>query len=146
MTQKLDDDDYDKSETITVKIPITIPYATDSRDFERVDGTFEYQGEFYRLVKQRLISDTLHIVCVKDHQGKRINQAIESFVKTFTDKPVNDQQNVQTFSDFIKDYLTTSISITSLSFGWQLEVAKVTSLAVFLPTYNSSIIHPPERA
>jgi hypothetical protein len=146
MTQELDDFQYDESQAITIKVPVTIPYATDSPDFVRVEGTFQHEGEFYRLVKQRLLSDTLHIVCVKDEQSKRINEALTDYVKTFTDKPVSDSQHVLTFSDFIKDYLTTTVSIAHVNFGWQRELEKSTSLAVFIPAYSPSIIHPPERA
>jgi hypothetical protein len=146
MTHALDADEYDESQALTIKIPVAIPYAVDSHDFVRVAGTFQHEGEFYRLVKQRLLSDTLHIVCIKDQQSKRINQALTDYVKTFTDKPASDSQHVLTFSDFIKDYLTTTTSISSLNFGWQLDLEKSTSLNVFLSTYCSSIIHPPERA
>jgi hypothetical protein len=146
MTQKLDEDNYDASETITVKIPIAVPYAMDSEGFSRVDGSFQYKGEFYRLVKQALLQDTLHVVCIKDHQGKRIDQALDTFVQTFSDKPSSEHQNIITFADFIKDYLTTSVSITQLSFGWELEVSKAASVASFISTYYPSFVHPPERA
>lgn len=146
MTQKLDDEQYDDAETITVKVPITIPYGTDSPGFERVDGIFEHEGEFYRLVKQKLQRDTLHIVCVKDQQSKRINQALTDYVQTFTDKPSTEKQNAPTVNDFIKDYICTSVSITNLTYGWQQEVEQTTSAIAFHPTFSSSIIHPPERA
>lgn len=145
MTQNLDNNNYDKSETIAIDIPITIPYAQDHEGFQRINGTFEHKGEFYQLVEQRLSNDTLHVICVMDHQGKRINQALVSFVKSFTDKPVNDNQSALTFSDFIKDYITTSFSISHLSFGWHREVGQSSSLPVFIPSFYASIIHPPER-
>ena len=68
MLEKLDLEDYNEAEMITVKIPISVPYASDSEEFERVDGLFEHKGEFYRLVKQRLFLDTLYVVCVKDQE------------------------------------------------------------------------------
>jgi len=80
MIQNLDADNYDQSETVTIKIPITVPYASDSREFSRVDGTYKHNGEFYRLVKQALLKDTLHIVCVKHPGSKRINQALATIV------------------------------------------------------------------
>jgi hypothetical protein len=146
MTGQLDDDIYDESQAVTIKVPITVPYAVDSKEFVRVEGTFQHEGEFYRLAKQRLQRDTLEIVCVKDQQSKRINEALTDYVKTFTDKPVSDSQHTLTFSDFIKDYLTTTVSIANVNFGWQRELAQSGSLPVFLPTFCQSIVHPPERA
>ena len=36
--------------------------------YERVNGEFEHNGEFFKLVKQKLENDTLNIVCIKDHR------------------------------------------------------------------------------
>src|SRR4051812_11603943 len=58
LRDQLDAGEYLENQAITIALPITIPYATD-RDYERVDGEFEYKGEFYKLVKQQLKNDTL---------------------------------------------------------------------------------------
>jgi len=147
MNQQLDSGIYNEEEAITIKVPITIPYATDSRDFERVTGEFEYNGEFYHLVKQRLTRDTLHIVCVKDQDSKRIHQALESYVKTFTDKPVDSQQSsAKSTNDFIKDYLVQTLSIHQVSFGWECEIHNRSSVTFLISDFYSSIIQPPEKA
>lgn len=121
---RLDADDYKSSQTVTIKIPFTVPYATDSREFERIDGEFEHNGEFYRLVKQRLYRDTLSIVCVKDHESKRIMQALSSYVKTFTDKPVDtNQSTAKIISRFSKDYISTSFELSTSAEGWRFSFA-----------------------
>ena len=103
MRALFDDDNFLPEEEITIKVPITVPYATDSREFTRVDGEFEHQGETYRMVKQRYISDTLHIVCVKDNTSKEIKQALNDYVKSFTDKPSSEKGSAKTIQNFIKD-------------------------------------------
>jgi hypothetical protein len=145
MMAKFDAEEYSTSEAITIKVPITIPYASDSREYERVNGQFEHQGEFYRLVKQRLLHDTLFIVCVKDQQSKNIDQALASYVKTFTDKPVDNHSNAKTFSLLSKDYLSHTMSISQSSSGWSFDVVKKTSLLIFIPTFYPSIDPPPDR-
>lgn len=147
MNSQLDADNYNEEEAITIKVPITIPYATDSRDFERVSGEFEYNGEYYRLVKQRLTHDTLHIVCVKDQHSKRIHQALASYVKTFTDKPTDNQPgSAKAATDFIKDYLIQTLSFSNVSACWEVELQKTTNIQAFVSDFYSSIVHPPERA
>jgi hypothetical protein len=146
MIAKFDAEEYSNSETITIKVPITIPYASDSRDYERVNGQFEHEGEFYRLVKQRLLHDTLFIVCVKDMQSKNIHQALTSYVKTFTDKPVDNHSNTKAFSLLSKDYISHTVSIGHSSSGWSFDVVKKTSLLTFIPTFYPSIDPPPDRA
>lgn len=145
MIQKFDAENYSDDETITIKIPISIPYATDSKGFERVDGKFEHKGEFYRLVKQKLSQDTLYVVCVKDHQDKRIDDAITSFVKTFTDKPADQHSNSKVVVSFIKDYLPQTFTVQHLSLGWETDVVKESTCNVLRSSFSPSIVHPPER-
>lgn len=146
MIQRLDTEDYSASETVTIKIPISIPYAIDSKTFQRVDGKFEHKGEFYRLVKQRLAEDTLYVVCIKDHENKRIDEAMSTFVKTFTDKPVDQHSNSKVVVSFIKDYIQQSVTLQHLSMGWTLDVVKDSSCSILESTFHTSVLHPPERA
>jgi hypothetical protein len=145
MIQKLDAENYSDAETVTIKIPISIPYAMDSKDFERVDGKFEHNGEFYRLVKQKLFRDTLYVVCVKDLQNKRIDDAMTSFVKTFTDKPADQHSNSKIVISFIKDYIPQAFTVQHLSLGWETDVVKESSCNVLKSSFSPSIVHPPER-
>jgi hypothetical protein len=143
---RLDSNNYEEQETVTYKIPLTVPYGTDSRDFERVEGEFTFQGETYRLVKQKFYRDTLHVVVMKDEKSKRISEALSDYVKTFTDKPVSAKSTAKLSFDFSKDYLFTTVSMTAGTVGWE-QSAGFTSLARTLsPSYFASIIHPPERA
>ncbi len=118
MQALFDDSNFLPEEEITIKVPITIPYATDSREFARVDGEFEHEGEVYRMVKQRYISDTLHIICVKDNTSKEIKQALTDYVKTFTDKPSSEKGSAKTLQNFIKDYISCSTVLQSRENGW----------------------------
>ena len=140
LVARLDKQQYLDEETVTLKIPMAIPYHLDS-DYERVDGEIEHGGEFYRLVKQKLQKDTLYIVCIKDYDSKRIKQALADYVKTFTDKPVDSNSAGKFLTNFIKDFLPTSLEIRPASAGWNYSVALADisdsfdsrSLAVFSP-------------
>ena len=118
VTQRLDTNNYSASETITLKIPLTIPYYGDT-DFERVDGEIEHKGEFYRLVKQKLEKDTLHIVCIRDVKSKHIQQALEEYVKTFADQSA-DRSTTKTSYSFIKDYVQACFQLEDSALGWSL--------------------------
>lgn len=140
LVERLDKKEYLDEETVTLRIPMTLPYHLDS-EYERVDGEIEHNGEFYRLVKQKLQKDTLYIVCIKDYGSKRITQALADYVKTFTDKPVDTNNAGKVFTSFIKDFLPTSLEITPASAGWNYSFALANtidsfssrSLAVFSP-------------
>lgn len=119
--ERLNANDYNPSETITIKVPLAIPYYGDT-EFERVDGEIEHHGEFYRLVKQKLEKDTLHIVCIKDVKRKHIQEALTEYVKTFSDQST-DRSHTKTIQPFIKDYVATSFNMESFATGWKLTIA-----------------------
>jgi hypothetical protein len=145
MARKLDTEHYSDTESITIKIPIAIPYAADSKDFERVDGEFEHNGEFYRLVKRRLAQDTLYIICIRDQEHKRIHQALATFIKTFSDKTTDSQSGTRATIFFTKDYLSHSFALCNQSPGWEDNVVKESVPGTLIPAFISSIIHPPEK-
>jgi hypothetical protein len=144
MRQNFDDDNYVHQE-ITFKVPLTVPYNTDSKEYSRVDGEFEHNGEVYRLVKQRFQSDTLYIVCVKDNTSKDINQALEDYVKTFTDKPVSSKGNSKNIQNLIKDYITTSTALQTRNKGWSYAVLRG-DVVVSYPSWTSQSTSPPPKA
>lgn len=142
INQQLDDFRYEEYETVTLKVPLTIPYYGDTK-YERASGEIEYAGEFYRLVKQKFEKDTLYIVCIKDTQGKRIKQALADYVKTFSEHSANDQS--KTIPSFIKDYINNEFSLQIAGSGWNRDIQfglteqKVKSI-------SPSFIPPPPEA
>ena len=103
MTERLDADDYSDNETITFKFPFTLPYYNDSKDYERMEGEFQFHGEYYKLVKQKLERDTLYIVCIKDYNQKRITGMANDFVKQTNDMTAN-AGTMKIIGSFSKDY------------------------------------------
>lgn len=146
MSRALNNDIYDHSNSLTLKVPVSIPYMQDQTDFQRVDGQFEHNGELYRMVKQRYSKDTLTVVCVIDTEHKKIDLALADYVKTFTDKAADTKSGSKITISFIKDYLPISFSINSASMGWSSRVIHNSEYLSLIPTFASSIIHPPERA
>lgn len=140
---RLDNDLYAAGDAITFKIPLSIPYATD-RDYERVNGEVTHEGEVYRLVKQKLFQDTLYLVCVKDKQSKKINQALTDYVKTFSDKPMNSKQSNKLDFSFIKDYLNSFVKIECHACGWLKNVKHKEFTTDFLSLYSPPIKYPPK--
>jgi hypothetical protein len=145
MRQSFDANQYDESQSIRIKVPLTIPYMSDNDDFQRVDGIFEHQGEFYRLVKQKYAQDTLTVICVRDNTNKKIHQALSNYVKSFSDNPADQQQNSKLTISFIKDYFPQTFSLKTDTDGWQRDVIKNTRPGDMASTFVTSVTHPPER-
>ena len=120
LSQRFDDSNFENLQTVTIKVPLTVPYYGDTK-FERVDGEIEHKGEFYRLVKQKYEKDTLYIVCVRDLQSKSIKQALADYVKTFSEHS-SDGKTAKTLPGFIKDYISTQIDMRPSATGWKSEI------------------------
>lgn len=144
MLKKLDAGIYDGQDEITIKFPLAIPYLSDAADFERVDGRFEHEGQVYRKVRQRYSQDTLTVVCVKDHTGTQLHQALKSYLKTFSDKHADSGQTSKTSFTLIKAYFTSLLHLESRATGWHCGLSTVRTDVAFIPSFSASIIHPPE--
>ncbi|MBX2961551.1 MAG: hypothetical protein KF687_03510 [Cyclobacteriaceae bacterium] len=142
---QFDDDDYDRDHEVVIKVPITIPYATDSEDFTRVDGEFEHNGEFYRIVKQKLQSDTLHIVCVKDLTTKALKQTLADYVKSFSDTPFNEKNQAKGLQNLIKDFMAASTTLQSINMGWNYDLLQGSATNAF-ESISIPLINPPPQA
>jgi hypothetical protein len=142
---QFDSDEYERQHEVTIKVPLTIPYATDSKEYTRVDGEFEHEGDVYRMVKQKLQSDTLYIVCVKDATSKDIKQALAEYVKSFTDKPASEKSQSKTLQNLIKDYIATTTSLQNNTFGWSNVVAHGEKVIAY-PAWIAYTTSPPPKA
>lgn len=89
---RLDADNYKSGDLTILAIPLSLPYPVQQTAYERVDGDFEYQGEYYKLVKQKIENDTLFVACIKDSSEKKISIALFEYAKVANDLPVQSKQ------------------------------------------------------
>lgn len=143
LRQRLDEELLSENEMITLKLPITLPYQTD-RSFERMDGEFEYKGEFYKLVKQQLKRDTLYVVCFKDQRQKQLVNDMNNFTKRANDLPAS-SQTIKLFGSLFKDYTSSgSLELISLQSAWSASLS-FTDLSFRLASQIRPILSPPPR-
>ena len=138
--------DEDAFGELIVKIPFEVPYATESGEWTSAQGRYEHQGKYYQIVKQKLTLDAIYIALVPDEQTNRIDERMNDFAKSFSDKPSEAKQNAKVFPSFIKEYVSERIFMRTLENGWTQEQLLVNQTSELVPTFVSSIVHPPERA
>lgn len=80
LTLRLDANLFDPEETILLKIPVALPYPLESNGFQRVDGGFEHNGEFFKLIKNKLENDTLYVVCIRDRETRQLVKTMKDYV------------------------------------------------------------------
>ncbi|HXO77676.1 MAG TPA: hypothetical protein VN824_20625 [Puia sp.] len=86
---KLDNDQYDASQLVHVKISAgRLPYSNSSAGFERADGQVDIGPIHYRYVGKRLYNDSVEFLCLPDRETSRLRTARDDFFSL-----VNDLQN-----------------------------------------------------
>jgi hypothetical protein len=117
LKEKLDSEGYPEEDLLTLKLPFSLPYQMEWKGYERIDGEFEHDGEFYNLVKHKVERDTLYIVYLKDHKETSLFKTLVNFVQSTTDTPVS--KKAQGFlENLIKDYIATTSSLQVSASGW----------------------------
>lgn len=109
-TLEIENSTYDRTQTVTIKIPLTLPYPLQN-GFERVSGDFEHEGEFYKLVEQKYENDTVYVVCYKNNDMKQAHAVLNDIVKQSTDQS-SPNQSSKTQVGVLKDYNPVTEEIT----------------------------------
>jgi len=151
VSEQLDNNEYEADETFLFKIPLTLPYQITDNGYERVSGLIEHRGTFYRLVKQRYTTDTLHIVCILDHTQKIIDDELTKYAKLSNDIPVSQEHNTHTgksvnlLAKFSKDFNTNQLlEILNPDSGY-LKAYFASAATVSLLTRDEMVPTPPPK-
>ncbi len=144
MQQKFDSDNYNEANTVTLKIPLTLPYPVYTNGFERVNGEFEYEGQHYKLVKHKLEGDTLQIVCYNDNQAKRISTALQDFSKLSNDA-TSPKSPLHSAVKFISDFDVTTLSEITSGYGWMVSLPLTSHIFPLLDQTTPVFSPPPDQ-
>ena len=85
LEQRLDNSDYDESQLIEIKVAIDLPYQTNWKEFERVDGEIEVDGIHYKYVKRTVYNDSLILLCLPHESKMKLHSARDEFFKLVND-------------------------------------------------------------
>jgi hypothetical protein len=95
---QLDNDLYNESELIRLKVPAALPYGTSSEQFEKVEGSIEINGITYNYVKRRFYQDSLEVLCIPNTAKAGIKNARDAFARLANDFTSNNNSNKKTDS------------------------------------------------
>ena len=109
LAKKIDNSGYNEAELIELKTPLHAPYlATNSTDFERVDGEIELGGKHYRYVKRKVEDGQLVLLCLPDEKKTDIQNARVEVFKLINDIDQSSSQskskNSASFKNTTTDY------------------------------------------
>jgi hypothetical protein len=106
----LDNEEYNEEDIITLKVPISLPYQTNWKEFERAEGEINYNGKIYKYVKRKIYNGELILLCIPDHNRMRLETAKGDFFRLANDlvqnnssKKSNDSKAI-TYKNLLNEY------------------------------------------
>jgi hypothetical protein len=114
MVARLDGSDYQESDLISIKIPVTtLAYYNNSTAFERIDGAIDIGGVHYNYVKRRIFKDSLELLCIPNMTAISLQKAKNEFCGQVNDLQQHNQgkKGATTAKDLSKDYRPTAMDI-----------------------------------
>jgi hypothetical protein len=82
---QLDDNQYNETDLISIKVPAALPYGASSKKFDRVNGEITVNGITYAYVKRRFYQDSLEVLCIPNFAKTGIKNARDAFAKLAND-------------------------------------------------------------
>ena len=132
MSNKLSREEYKAEDLISIKTPITLPYYSNSKTYEAVEGTIVIDGLEYKYVKRRVFNDSLELLCYPNTGKQKLQTAKVNFFK-ITNEGTSSEQNKKAagpIKNIIPDYCQ-----SLLTFSFQKNEAAPNS-------YSTSFIQP----
>ena len=146
----LDKEQYNESDLITIKVPLSVPYQNDQADFERVNGEITYQGKLYKYVKRKMSGGQLVLQCLPNQNKMHLQSAKNDFFKFANDLVQNNHSKSTGHSkdvnlkNIVSDYIAFDDRFQSLLFVVEGKFA-YTSNNAHLPSFpHQSPWQPPE--
>jgi hypothetical protein len=148
LVARLDRNDYDDAQLISIKVPLTnIDYYNSSTTFERVDGQIELNGVHYNYVKRRIYKGQLELLCIPNTATTNLQKAKNEFFKQVNDLQQQGQgkKNNAPVKDFSKDYTSGAMDITVPAVVANHPATQGILAATQLPTrYTPTAERPPD--
>lgn len=148
---RLDQNNYDESALISIKIPITsLAYYNNSKDFQRVDGQIEIGGVRYQYVKRRIFGDSLEVLCIPNMASIKLKTASNEFFKQVNDLQQDSQgkKNTHPVKVDTKDYrpATAGVVVPEAMYCIIIRAAGLREASHLPSVYSPTAENPPELA
>lgn len=109
LQSSLDQEAYAKNNLLTLTVPLSLPYISDTPGFEWGDGEITIEGKIYHYVERGVINGALVLLCLPDHQKMKLERAKANYVDLTGDfqhsKPSKkNQDNTNPFRDIRLKY------------------------------------------
>ena len=85
MESRLDKEQYDENDLVTLEVPLYNPYQLEQKTFERVNGEISFEGKTYKFVKRRVTDGKLILLCIPDTRKMVLKEAKTNYGNSAND-------------------------------------------------------------
>ena len=117
MEARLNQDQYDENDLVSLTVPLNNPYQLEQKTFQRVDGEISFEGKTFKYVKRKVSNGNLILLCIPDTCKMVLKKAKTDFSNVSNDVTGNgkssSRNNTQknfTGNDYISDNFQISTS------------------------------------
>ena len=128
LQSSIDNDQYNVQDLVYIKLPVNLPYYSNSPNYEKVNGSVTVKGVEYKYVKRRIYNDSIELACVLNTGKQQFQSARDEFMKLS-----NDWLNTHPTKKS-----TTNIKLVSLAFCNKINSITISTLAI-MPVRSFSI-------
>lgn len=91
-----------------LEIPFSAPYMANETQYRATNTSFQKDGKFFRVIRQRYQNDTIQLIYVQDFSRQRLNGAIQKWISWVNqdDLPAENSSDTN-LKIFCKDYAGT---------------------------------------
>ncbi|MBO9683932.1 MAG: hypothetical protein J7502_14915 [Flavisolibacter sp.] len=105
LEQKVDKNEYDHEQLISIKIKLDLPYYSSSPEYQRAYGSVILNGTSYQYVKRRVYKDTLELLCLANDAKTKIQSVKNEFTKALVDGQASIPKKHTPIKIFLPDYV-----------------------------------------
>ncbi len=102
LENSLDKNEYLETDLLTIKIPINLPYYTNSDIFTRAYGEIEIKNILYKYVKTRIFNDSLEMLCIPNTIKQKLLLNKDKFTQVVIDIQKDENKKSSKQNSFIK--------------------------------------------
>lgn len=144
MEARLDKDQYDENELVSLSIPLYNPYQLEQKTFERVNGEININGKTYKYVKRKVSDGNLILLCIADNHKTVLKKAKTEFGNGVNDLTGNSKGTGRTGSQKnfnASDYINQCGSVIV----WECASSNLIHAAFFTDRFSDPHISSPGK-
>ncbi len=132
LESRIDNNEYDESQLIEIRVALHMPYQERFTDFERHYGEVNMDGIVYTYVKRKIEGDVLILKCIPNHSKQLLIKTADDLTKSNSgqspDNPGRKQTNsfAKVFSGDYDDQ-TVFCSLSGMSLAGNIYISKFSS-------------------